>query len=319
MKPDYSFLIMNFNTLKSLKVQLPILCSFRNISYEIIVVDNGSDDGSVAYIKDNFPGIKLIELRKNIGTAAINSGLKHCEGEYIFFMGDLVFSERDLLVLRKTLDSDTGIGIATPLVFNYFSKKIEFSGELMSRSLYSRSLCFKPRKDLPFDIVGAGVGLIRKKTIKQVGNFIYDPDYFLYGEDIDLGLRIRLIGKRTVLVPGSKIFHAHTTITAKTFSRFYLSFLTERNLTLTFFKTFSRSNLILFFPYVLFTRVLGCLKDLFYLRFQCFFGRLCGFCWFVFHPFFVLDKRRQSQRMRKADDSFVLEPFREKAIFGFLE
>jgi GT2 family glycosyltransferase len=304
------------NAKRNLEVQLPILAKLKGISYEVIIIDNNSTDGSKDYIRNNFSKMGLVELKENMGTAAINKGLRNAKGRYILYMGDMVLNEKTINSLRATLDNNPDIGIATPYIFNYFSKKVEFTGEIISRSLYSKSITKKIKGKQLIDLVGTGVGMIKRETIKDVGGFIFDPDYFLYGEDIDLGLRIRLIGKRSVIVPDAKIYHAHIPITTKTFSRFHLKFLTERNLTLTFLRTFSMHTIIILFPYLLFTRLLGCAKDLVSLNFQSFFGRTYGLAWLLLHPKFVLKKRKISQKIRKVKDSYIFKPFSEKAIFS---
>jgi GT2 family glycosyltransferase len=304
------------NALKNLKIQLPILTNLKSISYEVIVVDNNSTDGCKGYIKKNYPKIKLIELKKNIGTAAVNIGLKICKGKYILFMGDMFLKEDSILRLRLVLDQDPSVGLAIPYSVNYFTKNDEFTGEIVSRALYSKSISKKPTTKNPIEISTAAIGMIKKDTIEKIGNIIYDPDFFLYGEDIDLGLRIRLIGKRSVIVPGALIYHTHIPVTTNTFSKFYLKFLAERNITTTFFKTFSIHNILLFFPYLLLTRLLGSIRDLMHLNFQSFFGRNYALFWLLFHPSFVIKKRMISQKIRKVKDSYILKNFSEKAIFS---
>jgi GT2 family glycosyltransferase len=316
--PEFSIIIINYNTCENLKIQLPKLTGFKKVTSEILLVDNASTDDSISFVKKNYPGIKIVYSKSNVGTAAMNLGLKACRGKYVIYIGDMLFAESLLVRLKDVLDKDPSVFMAVPRIINYFSKKSEFTGEIISRSMYSVAKTGKVYSKKPFEILGTGCGMFRRADIKLVGGIIYDPDYFLYGEDIDLGLRIRLAGKHAVLVPYAVIYHAHLPITAKSFTRFYLRFLTERNLLTTFVRTFRWYNVLLWSPYILFMRFVSVIKDIARLDFRSASARCWACLWILLHPFYVSKKRSFSQKIRKSDDSFVFTPFSEMGFFKAL-
>ncbi|MBI4738041.1 glycosyltransferase family 2 protein [Candidatus Woesearchaeota archaeon] len=314
-EPEFSIIIMNMNTCDNLKIQLPVLTSFKKVATEIILVDNASSDESVSFVKNTYPQIKVIALKKNVGTYAMNVGFQQCRGKFVLYIGDMVLSEKMLLRLRKVIDKDSSVFMAVPRIINYFSKKPEFAGEIISRSFYSVARKRVTHSLLPIEILSAGCGMFRRESIRQVGGIIYDPDYFLYGEDVDLGVRIRLAGKRAVLVPDAVIEHAHLPITLRTFSRFHLRFLTERNLLVTFLRSFTWDNTVLWSSYAFGMRLLSAAKDVVKGDFNTAAARLYAWLWVAIHPAFVWRKRCFSQKLRRASDSYVMKPFCEKDFF----
>lgn len=107
---------------------------------------------------------------------------------------------------------------------NYFNKNIKSCGTGVSRSFYNGHFkCAKDfRKEIPYD----GVALIRKEIVDKFG-YLFDQDYFIYAEDMDLGLRTRLLGYKVVHIPEAVIYHIHA-ITISRNKKYKLTYLTER-------------------------------------------------------------------------------------------
>ena len=96
--PLVSVIIVNYNGKMLLKQCLPSLLQTDYPSYEIIVVDNGSSDGSIKFVKENFPTVKVIQLNKNYGyTGAVNSGVKYAKGELLAILNNDITVERTWL------------------------------------------------------------------------------------------------------------------------------------------------------------------------------------------------------------------------------
>ena len=144
--------------------------------------------------------------------------------------------------------------------------------------------------------------------------YLFDPDYFIYAEDLDLGLRIRLNGKKLVFGPNSIMYHMHA-VTMQKKSEAFSTFLMERNLLTTFFKILSVKNIILLMPYVLFARFFAIAKDLLTLKFNLVFSRLKAIFFVLYNFNLILKKRRHTQKFRKADDDYILNIFTEKYLF----
>ena len=107
-----SFVIPHWNKLDLLEKALKTLDEQTFQDFEVIIIENGSTDGSVEFIKDNYPDIRLIELAENVGYApAANLGIQDAVGEYIAFYSNDVYSDRYWLErMVRTLDTHPDIG-----------------------------------------------------------------------------------------------------------------------------------------------------------------------------------------------------------------
>ncbi len=313
MKKVVSIVIVNYNGKKLLKAILESLkkSSFKN--YETIVVDNNSKDGSQEFIRKNYKKAKLVENRENLGYSGINSALKYCKGKYILFLNNDMEIEKDCVSkLVETMESGRDIAMAAPRLVNFYDKKLKSNGTWASRSFYNGHIKGNG-KDIIKEIPYLGVGLIRKDFVDSYG-YLFDPDYFIYAEDLDLGLRIRLNGKKMLFNPNAVLYHMHA-LTSKKSGSAFTTFLMERNSIMTFFKIPSFSNIVLFFPYVFGMRIVAVLRDMASLNFSGAFARVRAILWVILNFRKIYGKRKQAQKLRKAEDSYILKSFTEKYLF----
>lgn len=210
---NYNAGIYILNCLKSLQAVKD------EVSMEIYVVDNASTDDSIEKIIKEFPEVKVIENKENLGFGkAHNQVLKIAETEYILILNPDVEIEKGVLktavefmnhhtsvgvVTGQVILSDGRIdltahrGLPTPLAaFKYYFLKDD--------SLYHLS---KSDMSLPHEVdsVSGAFLLTRKSILESVGYF--DEDYFMYAEDIDLCYRISTAGYKIMYLPGIKILH----------------------------------------------------------------------------------------------------------------
>lgn len=301
-KPKVSILILNYNEKKYLK---GILDSAFNINfdkpYEVFLIDNNSTDGSVDFVKKNFSKVKVIKSKENIGTPAFNLALPFCLGEYIIFLGcDSKIEKDSVKILVNILDKNEEIG-------GIYPKLVGFNGEFVDFSFtFSRTLYFFPiHGTMPRLKNALGPGIVRRSDLRKTGDYIYDPDYFYGYEDIDLCLRIRLLGKIVIYEPKSVFYHAGAVCFSKRFKTSYRVFIGERNSFITFFKICSPVTLLLFLPYNLFIRCILILKDILTFNINSAFARLKAIFWVIIHPYVVYRKRKQTQSFREVSDKFV--------------
>ena len=156
--------------------------------------------------------------------------------------------------------------------------------------------------------------MIRKDIVYKFG-YLFDEDYFIYAEDLDLGLRVRLLGYKVVHVPDAVIYHMHSATLRKN-SRYKLTYLMERNLLYTFVKIFSMKNIFVFLPYVLAMRIIAIFKDILSLKFMNAGARLIAIFNVMINIQHLIKKRSLIQKLRKKDDNFLLKVFSEQYLFS---
>jgi GT2 family glycosyltransferase len=191
--------------------------------FDVTVVDNGSTDDSVAYLRAEWPDVQVVELPENVGYAsAANQGVAATTGEYIAFLNDDMELEPEWLErLCDELDQDLGLGVVTSKVLFHGDRETIYQA---GYEYYTYGWCAtrgagetdegQHDRALP-TIGGTGAGSIwRREAIEIAGGF--DGDFFLYCEEVDLGLRILLAGYRGLYVPAPVAFHVAGAKTGKT-------------------------------------------------------------------------------------------------------
>jgi GT2 family glycosyltransferase len=219
--PNVSVIILNWNGKENTINCLEALKMTTYSNYEIIVVDNGSTDGSVEYFKDNYPGIKFIENRENLGFAegnnvAIRQVLERKEIKYIALLNNDTIVKSDWLEkLVNALETDEKVGSCQPKVLSLInSDTIDSAGIYIDRYGGAYMVGYE-EKDIGqyskiMEVFGvcAGAALYRAKMLNQIG--LFDKDFFAYYEDVDLAIRARLFGWKSVCVPQAIIYHIHS-------------------------------------------------------------------------------------------------------------
>ena len=312
-EPKVSIAIVNYNGKNLLESLLKSISKLNYKNYEIIVVDNSSSDGSQDFIRSHYGNIKLISNQKNLGYSGMNSALKYCRGEFVLFLNnDMELDKNCIKELVKTIKSDKNTAMVAPKLVNLYDKKLKSAGTWLSRAFYNGHIKGNG-KDAVKEIPYLGVGLIRRDFVELFG-YIFDPDYFIYGEDVDLGLRIRLSGKKVMFEPKAVMHHMHS-VTMQKSSRAYSTFLMERNLLTTLFKILSPKNIVLYLPYVLFLRLIAIIKDLMTLELDMAFARIRAIFNVLLNFNSIAKRRKETQKFRKADDHYILKVFSEKYLF----
>jgi GT2 family glycosyltransferase len=228
--------------------------SFRD--FDVTVVDNGSTDGSVEYLREQWPEVRVVALPENAGfSAAINRGVGASAGEYVALLNtDLELSADWLSSLVAELDRDSRVGFVTGKVMRFDERDtieqvgldLYTCGRFWPRGLDERDVGqYDERRGVA--IVTAAAALYRRTAIERAGGF--DESYFLYGEDADLCLRILLEGYRGLYVPEPAAFHIRggTVARQSETTRFYLT----RNALITLLKDLPASILLRSVPKLL--------------------------------------------------------------------
>lgn len=200
MEPLVSVIIVNYNGKKYLKNCFDSLRRGKYTNFEIIFVDNGSKDGSVELVKQDYPWIKVLDNKENLGLAiASNRGAELARGEYLFFLNNDTISRPDILSeLVKTIENNHKIGVCA-------CKNMTYDGrQEVSLGLSCDVFGYPFENEGPIFYADAGI-FIRKSVFDEIRGF--DPKLFLYGEDRDLCWRVFLQGYDIVGVPTAIFYH----------------------------------------------------------------------------------------------------------------
>ena len=259
--PRVLITIVNWNGRDDL---VELLASIKNLNYpkdnyKIMVIDNGSRDGSQTAISQSFPDVYLLENKRNIGyVKAVNQGIANglnMAVDYIWiFNNDVTVEENFLRKLVEAGQQDENIGVITPVIYSYKNP------EVIENIGYQINFWIGRLKKLKFgcDVfqnyndeyaeVDSQLGcstLIKSTVFKMVGNF--QAIYNLYFEETDFNVRARKKGFRVVVVKDAKVWHK----TASTMNKFILrrAYLLGRNLFLFELLNAQLKHLLVFIPY----------------------------------------------------------------------
>jgi len=222
--PRATVVIPNWNGLAHLPECIGALRAQTFADFEVVVVDNGSADGSVPWLRDNAPEVRVVERPDNGGfAAAVNAGIRAAAPgtEYVALLNnDTAVDPRWLEELVSALDR-TGYDTAASLMVFYDAPEIVnaagddyWVGGFVGRNRGLR----QPVKEFQevVRVLGAcaGAALYRARLFDEIG--LFDEDFFLIHEDTDFNLRALIAGKRCLYVPSAVVRHKHSaTISAQ--------------------------------------------------------------------------------------------------------
>jgi GT2 family glycosyltransferase/glycosyltransferase involved in cell wall biosynthesis len=181
---------------------------------EIILVDNGSRDDSVALVRGRYPAVKIIEAGRNLGFAGGNNlGARFARGDYLALINnDARADSQWLKSMVEALEADPQVTCAASMILSEDGRTIDFIGSSMNP--YGRA--FHVDEGLPAteglhceqrEVLApcGGAMMIRGDAFQAVGGF--DEDYLAYYEDVDLGWRLWLYGYKVLFVPRAVVYH----------------------------------------------------------------------------------------------------------------
>jgi GT2 family glycosyltransferase len=212
--PRLTVVLTNYNGRGLLETMLRSLADQSYRDYSTVVVDDHSSDDSIAYLREHWPGVAVIELPENGGvTAAMNVGLLTPSSELVaLFNNDMALDPQCLAELVTALDGHPEAGSATPKMLDFNDHgRLDGAGDVLSwrgggerRGHGERD---QGQYDVPSEIFAAcgGAAIYRRAAITAVGGF--DLDYFAYYEDLDWAFRAQLYGFRCRYVPSAILYH----------------------------------------------------------------------------------------------------------------
>jgi len=233
--PDLSIVIVNYNGARLLAQCLDSVLETKGyLELELYVVDNGSTDGSIAMLRDDYPGVHTIANKENLGFAkANNQALSLCEGRYSLLLNnDTIVLEGALQTMIQCLDHNPHLGGVGPQLLNE-DKTIQPScmhfpslmGSLKGswRTRFGGQGKYVAPVTGQYALVEAVTGaclMLRREALEEVG--MLDESYFMYAEENDWCYRANMLGWRIAYLPASRVIHFGGQTARRDPDRFYV-------------------------------------------------------------------------------------------------
>ncbi len=232
--PLVSVIIVNWNGRHLLSECLDSLRA-QDVDKEVILVDNGSQDGSADYVQDRYPEVVLVRLPENRGFAGgNNAGMVRASGKYIAFLNNDTRTDPGWLAnLLSTAEASLPtVGMWACKILSYDRPDvIDNVGLIIYPDGLARGRGRLERDAGQYDAPSEALfpsgcaGLFRRSMLDEIG--LFDEDFFAYADDVDLGLRGRLAGWGCRYVPTARVYHKYSSSSAA-YSPLK-AFLVERN------------------------------------------------------------------------------------------
>jgi len=254
--PIVNIIIPNYNGKNLLGICLESIQKQVFKSIVVTIVDNGSSDGSIEFIKNEFPDVNLIVFSENKGfSAAVNAGIKAVDCPYAFLLNnDTELAPDCLLRLIETAGREVDFYFfATKLLSFHNRDVLDGAGDGYLRGGAGYRLGTMEPDSPVYNIEGpvfgacAGAALYRRELFDKIGFF--DEQFFAYLEDVDLNLRANRAGMKCYYVPGAKVFHIGCATTGSKFNDTTIR-LSTRNSFFVLAKNYSFSLFLRFLPVI---------------------------------------------------------------------
>ncbi len=252
--PSVSLIVLNYNGRQHLNECLPSLLqlNYPRDRLEVIVCDNGSTDGSADHVRQEFPEVRLVTLDRNHGFAQGNNlGAEQAKGDWVGFLNNDMWAPPDWLrTLVAPLAMHPAAASLASRIATWDGSAIDFIGGGVNFQGYGYQTDYgatKSNRDKSGRVLFAcgGAMLVRRELFHRIGGF--DPDYFIYYEDVDLGWRLNVLGHDVFYVSDATVNHRHHGTTAK-WTDHRKRVLYDRNALFTMFKNLSDENLAVALP-----------------------------------------------------------------------
>lgn len=307
-----SIVIVNFNGLPFLRRCLASIASSEAEGAETIVLDNASTDGSPEMVKTEFPDVRLIELKENMGFAAANNvGVRAASGKFVHFLNsDTVVEAGWLGPLLAAMDSDASVGVAGSKLL-LMDGRVNSAGADIIPTGGAYDIGFMDEDSDKYNIAGyrgavcAASAMVRREEFLSLGGF--DPLYFMYFEDVDLCWRYWLSGRKVIYVPASVVHHVFGASSGQDRLSPFRVFYGYRNSLFNALKNFGTANLLKAVFLSAGFHAASLFSFLLRLRPESAFAVIRAYGSLFRHMPETLRKRRKIQRERKILDAYLFE------------
>lgn len=223
--------IPNWNGKAYLKDCLDSLLIQKDTAAEIIVVDNGSSDGSVSFLEEHYKAVQVIQFHENTGFCkAVNAGIRAAETEYVILLNN--DTRADEYFIKRLEDrigqSEKLFSVSAKLVSMQNPEIVDDAGDYYCALGWAfaegKGKQDSPAYSRPKKIFAAcgGAAIYRRKIFEEIG--LFDENHFAYLEDIDIGYRARIYGYFNMYEPEAVVYHAGSATSGSKYNEFKVNF-----------------------------------------------------------------------------------------------
>ena len=294
--PHVDIVIPNFNGVQFLTTCLRSLVRQTYPAFSIIVVDNGSVDKSLKFVREHYPLVHLISWPQNKGfSPAVNAGISAGNSPFVFLLNNDTELEADCLeqLVQAALLQDEYDFFAAKMISYHDRQILDGAGDGFLRGGVGYRLGTMENDDARYSRPGrvfgacAGAALYRRELFDAIG--LFDEDFFAYLEDVDFNLRANSRGKKCYYVPAARVFHIGSATTGSKINSFTVRLSTRNNLNL----LVKNYPLILFFRFGFALLIYQFFWLVFVVKKKQFSAYVSGVVEFVGNLPFMLKKRKE--------------------------
>ncbi|MBM3252701.1 MAG: glycosyltransferase family 2 protein [Candidatus Omnitrophica bacterium] len=255
--PEVSVIVVSKDSLSFLKRCLESVYNQTYSNFEVITVDNDSCDGTVDFIKENYPTITLIANKKNLGFCmANNQAIEVAKGKFILTLNPDVYLDKNYIKNIVDVISDLKrVGMATGKLLKFDLKHIDSCGLYLSKSRRLFDIGqgrvndnFNSRRYILGPCAAAAV--YKKEMLDEIKHFgeYFDNDFFFLVEDFDIAWRAQHKGWRAIFIPDAIGYHFRNSSNC---NRDYIQYLSFRNRIFLLLKNEKINSLLMNLPFIL--------------------------------------------------------------------
>jgi GT2 family glycosyltransferase len=214
---DTTVIIPTYNGIAVLETCLRSLATQKYQSFSVLIIDNGSTDGTTSMIEKVYPSASVLRFESNLGFAkAVNKGIRSVVTPFVLLLNNDTVVESDFIgiLVCSLRNSPKNVAAINPMVLNIDGSAVENCGFFIDKKWRAHHIAAGVRpnevKNEPAEIFGvnAGATIFKLDFLLDVGCF--DDDFFAYYEDVDLSIRGKAKGWKYFSEPTARVFHHHS-------------------------------------------------------------------------------------------------------------
>ena len=252
---EVSVVIPNYNGLAYLEGVLQSLENQTLKNYEVILVDNGSADGSCAYVEKIYPWVRIVKLSENFGFCkAVNEGIFLSKAPYVLLLNNDTEVKENFLeeMLNAIRRHERAFSCAAKMIQFHDREKLDDAGNYYCALGWSyargkgKDVHTYENEERIFAAC-AGAAIYRKEVFETIGYF--DEEHFAYLEDTDIGYRARIYGYENWYAPKAEVYHVGSGTSGSRYNQFKTRYSSRNNIYL-LYKNMPLLQIILNFPFL---------------------------------------------------------------------